>query len=198
MRSSSCSILLLATLIWPSALLAKDWEAAFDRGEILVYEEKLTYSDTPMMVLKAVINAPPEKVWAIISRCANYTRTMQRIKASKELSRNGGNVVCQVTVDMPFPYTDLTGTTKIVHSTGNGKWSRRWKKWKGDYKHNSGSWLLTYFRGDKGRTMVVYKAHGVPKVWVPGWIRTMAQKKTMPQMIKKLRKLLKAKEHQGG
>jgi len=92
---------------------------------------------------------------------------------------------------MPFPYSDMTATTRVVHRVAGGRWSRRWTLIHGDYTVNSGSWLLRPFRGDANRTLVVYRAHAAPRAWVPGWIRERAQKKTLPEMILKLRRLVR-------
>ena len=181
----------VCSLLVSSAAEARDWQAFFDRGEILVYQKKVKGIDVPEMVVKAVINAPPEKVWAIVSRCQNYTRTMLRIKRSQELSRRGNNIVCKVTVDMPFPYSDITSTTRVRHKVGNGRWHRSWRLISGDYTRNRGSWLLTRFKNDPKRTMAVYHALAVPKSWIPNWVRNLAQKKTLPKMIKRLRQLTK-------
>jgi hypothetical protein len=184
-------LLVLALWILPEPAAARDWMAAYDRGEIVVYTRPVKISDQPEAIVKAVINAPPQKVWAIVSRCADYTRTMNRIVKSAELSRSGSpanqRLVCRVTVDVPFPYSDLTATTRVVHRVGNGRWYRTWRLWHGDYKFNRGSWTLTYFKGNKNRTMVVYRALAVPKAWVPGWIKTMATKRSLPEMIRRLR-----------
>ena len=181
---------MLALILWPPDAAAKDWNRALDQGEILVYTTAVKGSDVPATVVKAVINAAPEKVWDIVSHCARYPRTMVHIKAATEVSRKGNDIVCRVTVDMPFPYSDLTATTRVVHQVGGGRWSRRWTLMHGDYTANSGSWLLQPFGGDKNRTLAVYSAHAAPKAWVPGWIRVSAQKRTLPEMIVKMRKLL--------
>ncbi len=38
------------------------------------------------------------------------------------------------------------------------------------------------------RTLAVYRARIVPKAWVPDWIRRRAQRKTLPEMIERLRR----------
>jgi len=189
-NASHVAAALLALLLWSPDAAAKDWHRALDQGEIVVYTTAVKGSDVPATVVKAVINTAPERVWRLVSHCGDYPRTMLRIKAGTEVSRKGNDIVCRVTVDMPFPYSDLTATTRVVHQVGGGRWSRRWTLMHGDYTANSGAWLLRRFGGDGNRTLVLYSAHAVPKAWVPGWVRDRAQKKTLPEMITKLRKLL--------
>ncbi len=174
-------------LLTPGAGQADSWKQRLDQGEIMVYTRPVKGSDLPEIVVKAVINAPPAQVWALVSRCARYAKFMPRIKASRELSRKGGRILCRVTVDMPFPYSDLTATTEVRHTVSKDRWYRRWRLIKGDYKVNRGSWVLTPFGGDSKRTYAVYRAQAVPNAYVPGVIRRMAQKSSLPKMIKALR-----------
>lgn len=194
MRRTLTASLVVTTLIAAPAAAEGRWSQALDRGEILVYSRAPSKGSTPEVVVKAVIDAPPQRVWDLVSRCGSYVRTMPRIKAAHELSRKENRVVCRVTVDMPFPYSDLTATTRVTHRTyprGRG-FSRRWELVKGDYRVNRGSWELRPFKGDPRRTFVVYRAQAVPKAWIPGWIRRTAQKRSLPEMIRRLRRLTRA------
>ena len=177
-------VITILTALTAGADGADRWQRALDRGEILVHAR-----DGGEVVVKAVINAAPRKVWALVSRCDRYPGTMPRITAARELSRQKGRVVCRVTVDMPFPYSDLTATTRVIHRESTDRFSRRWKLMHGDYKVNRGSWELSPYRGDAGRTLVIYKVRAVPKAWIPDWIRRKAQKASLPKMIRQLRKL---------
>ncbi len=167
---------------------ADDEETRLDKGETVVATRALKGYDTPETTGKAVNNAPPAKVWSIISRCGDYARTMPRTKASKELSRKGNKLVCQVTIIMPAPYSNLTSTTDVTHTEADPKFTRTWKMIDGDYKYNSGSWVLAPFKGDPKRTLAVYTVLAEPKAWIPAWIRKAAQKKSLPEMMEALRK----------
>lgn len=164
-----------------------------DRGKVLVYSHELKGSTYQEVVVKAVINAPLATVWRLVTHCDDFERTLPRIKSSVELSRKmsptGERVVCKTTVDMPFPYSDLTGVTEAEHTVREGYRLRRWWHLRGDYKENKGSWELKRFKGDARRTLLVYRAVAVPTSWVPGWIRRAAQRRALPDMIKRLRKL---------
>jgi len=164
--------------------------AALDRGEILVYPQARSGSDEPDWVMKAVIDAPPARIWAMLSNCAGYTRIMPRIKAARVDRRDAKSDVCTVTVDMPFPYSDLTSTGLSTYhrDPSKGVLIRRWRQLSGDYEVNRGEWRLAPFRGDPRRTLVVYRVRVVPRAWVPGWIRRAAQRRTLPQTIEMMRR----------
>lgn len=162
--------------------------ADLDAGEILVTSEAVAGRDMPRARVEAVIEAPPEKVWEIIQSCGNYSKTMPRIAASKELSRDGGVTVCEVTVDMPFPLSNLTSRTEAVMTVQPGvRWERRWKLLSGDYHVNEGAWVLTPWRGDSKRTHARYELLADPKIHVPQAIINSAQTKSLPKTIERLR-----------
>lgn len=166
-----------------------DLERALARGEILV--DSRAASGTPEVVVRAVIDAAPKRVWELVSHCARYPSTMPRIKAAREVSRQGKVVVCRVTVDMPFPYSDLTAVTRAIHETSDGRYSRRWELIEGDYRVNRGAWELAPFRGDPGRTLAVYRVQALPKAWIPAWVREKAQRRSLPEMMRNLRRLVR-------
>lgn len=186
--TGSLALLLLTAA---SARAADDEDSRLEKGETVVTTRAVKGHETPETTGKAVINAPPAKVWSIVSRCGDYVRTMPRTKASKELSRQGNKVVCQVTIAMPAPYSNLTSTTDVTHTESPPKFTRSWKMISGDYKYNNGSWVLAPFKGDPKRTLAVYTVLAEPKVYIPGWIRKAAQKKSLPDMMEALRKQTK-------
>lgn len=178
------SLVLLVTL---SADL-KDVDTRLDAGEIIITTEAVENSTIPKAKMQGVIDAPPEKIWAIIEQCGNYSKTMPRVAASKELSRDGGSVVCEVTVQTPFPLPNLTSQTDVVMTVEPGvRWSRKWKLIKGDYNYNDGSWLLVPFKGDPKRTLATYEVHADPKIAVPQGIINSAQSRSLPKMLEGLR-----------
>ena len=171
-----------------------EFERRLDKGKIFVNAQPVKGYDQPMGVLRAVIEAPPEIVWPLVGDCARYKTTMNRVLESKKKLLGGGKMHCTVKLDMPFPYSDISGTTLSVvkEDPKTGTYSRKWDMLNGrggDYKVNRGSWKVTRFLDDPNRTMVLYKAHGIPKAWVPDWVLSMARDKSLPKMIQKIRKL---------
>lgn len=158
-----------------------------DKGEVIITTEALPGSDVPRVTVRALVKAPGEKIWPIINDCGRYRDTMVRIKESKELSREGDKVRCQVTMHSPGPIKNLTAVTQAQHTVTDGRWVRAWTLESGDYKLNTGSWTLVRDEADPKRTIVQYQVHTQPNIWVPDWLQEYAMKKGLPNLIEKLR-----------
>lgn len=143
-------------------------------------------SDAPKVVARAVINQPPKKVWAVVSDCAQYKTRMPHIADSKLVKKEGNKVTCQVTVAMPFPFSNLTAVTEAVHEESDKGMSRRWRLVSGDYNFNEGSWEVKPLDEAGTKSLVTYTVHADPKTAVPQWIRESAQKKALPEMIERV------------
>lgn len=170
-------------------------EPRLERGDVVVESRPVRGSDYQEVLARGVIDAPPARVWKLLTHCERFRRTLPRILASRELSRrkdgDAVRVVCQITADMPWPYSDLMEVTEARLTVKEGVWRRSWRLLRGDYKENRGSWELQQFRGDQGRTLLTYRAVVVPTSWVPGWIRRAAQRRTLPQMYRRFRDLVR-------
>jgi len=165
--------------------------ARLHRGEVIVETADVPGSSTPSVVVRGVVEVSPERVWAIIDDCENYSKNLTGLKRSREISREGEVVRVRVTVGMPFPLKDLNSLTEGVHTVEPGKrYSRVWKLVEGDYHQNAGSWTLVPFDGDAGRTLVVYRLHAEPKIRIPKSIQKVVQMKAAPDIIKKLRSVV--------
>ena len=184
MISKAVSTSLLAALICSGPARA-------DAEGIKMWSEKVTGSEIPFTVVEAVIEAPSSSVWAVVSHCADFSKTMPRIVASKELTRTGDEnsaftTTCEVTADLPFPLADLTSINKAVHSVEpNVKYTRRWTLVSGDYDINEGSWTLVAL--DPKKTKATYRLRAKPKLPLPDSFIATAQAQTMPDVMKKLR-----------
>jgi ribosome-associated toxin RatA of RatAB toxin-antitoxin module len=174
-------------------LCAASVAASSARGdEVRVWTEPVPGSAAPFYVAEGTVDAAPARVWALVSRCADYTKNMPSIAASEELSREGDErsqftAICRTTADVPFPFSDLTSVTRATMTVEpEGGYSRRWKMIEGDYEVNEGSWQLVPL-DHRTRTRVTYRIHAVPKLHLPDSLITAAQERTLPQVIERLR-----------
>ncbi len=164
--------------------------------DITVTSEAVPDSDVPFNVVTAVVDAPPADIWAIVSKCADFSKTMPRIVKSAELSREGDEnsaftAKCQVTAHLPFPLPDLTSTTLATHKIEPGvKYVREWNLISGDYTVLQGSWTLIANEDGK-KSNVTYRIRAKPKIALPtSWIAS-AQKGALKDIIVRLRENLK-------
>ncbi|MBK7858709.1 MAG: SRPBCC family protein [Archangiaceae bacterium] len=162
--------------------------ARLEAGEVVITTEPVAGSELPRAIAEGVIDAPPEKVWAMIEDCGTYPKNMPRIKTVTVLERDAGTQVCRTTADAPFPIGDLTSETRAVMTVEPGvRWERKWSFLKGDYTANSGSWVLTPYQGDGKRTDARYQIHVEPKLHVPNALVTSAQKSGLKDLFARLR-----------
>lgn len=158
------------------------------RGDIVIETEAVPGYSAPRLLVHAVIDAPPERVWPLIDDSSRYTAYMPRVKACRELSRVGDVVETQMTIDMPFPLKDLTAVTRAKHTVIAGeRYSREWELVRGDYERNTGSWTFVPVADDPGRTLVRYEIHVVTRSKVPKKVVAMAQERAIPGLIQALR-----------
>ena len=187
----------LAAVVVQLAVVAHAEEgdaARLAEGDILVTTDPVKDSDVPLVTVRAVVDAPPENLWAIIQDCGNYAKAMPRIQASKELLREGNRehffAECLVTATMPFPLPNLTSHTRVEHTIEPGKkWLRTFKLVEGDYLVNEGSWTLVPYGADGKRTFVTYRLHAQPKLPLPQGLVSRGQQRALSDIMKKLREL---------
>lgn len=162
--------------------------AQLERGEIIVRATEVEGSKVPLASVEAVIDVAPERVWAIISDCGSYQKTLPRIAKSELLKREANTVTCRVTADMPFPLADLTSVTRGVETVVPGqRWSRAWTLVEGDYVSHTGGWELSAWKGDKTRTHLRYRIQAEPKIAVPQALINAAQKSALPDLVEHVR-----------
>lgn len=161
--------------------------ARLDRGEVLVTSVPVAGSPVPAACARAVIDAPPEKVWPVVWNCARYTQTMPSIATSELVERTATSTLCRVVVDLPFPLPDLMSLSRAELTVEPGvRWRREWKMVEGDYDVNQGSFTLLPW-GD-GKTLAIYRVEARPKMPLPDWLLAKAQGDRLPEMMERIRK----------
>lgn len=151
-------------------------------GDVLVRKPA---PDTVRII--AVIDAPPEKLWAIITDCGNYKTTMPGIAASELLTADGNTMTCKVTADVPFPLPDLVSVTRVTLKVSADRFERTWTLVEGDYDRNEGSWLLERHGPDGKKTLATYTVNAKPRLPLPESVVKRAQESKLPDMMRSLR-----------
>jgi hypothetical protein len=180
--------LLLATFDLEAQAGQDKTRERLSEGEIVTSTKKIPGSEMPEATAMMVVDAPPQAIWAILQRCGNYKKTMQRVKSSREIWRKGNKVRCEIVIDMPSPLDDLRSVTDAIHTVvPHEKWVRAWSLVEGDYKRNTGSWTLVPFDEKRTRTLVIYKVHAEPTTGIPDMLKRLAQRKALPAALEHLR-----------
>ena len=159
-------------------------------GELLLSIEPVAGSDTPAYVVRGVLEAPVERVWALVSDCSRYRDTMVRVAASEALPPRGELQVCLLVMAMPFPLPNLKVIAGATHSRDERGATRRWHLLEGDFAIHEGAWLLEPFEGSANRTLVTHRARVRPKLPVPEGLLAASKKETLAETLRKLRRQL--------
>ncbi len=168
----------------------EDLDARLANGDIVVSVHEEEGFDIPPMYTRAVIDAPPEKVFALVNDCNAFKTYIPRVVQSSETSREGNHSVCKFLVDMPWPMDDLSSTVEATVSSAPGKWTREFVHKDGNFIRNDGVWTLTPFGDDGKRTRVEYKLHSAFKTMLPNAFVRSGQKGAMKDLIKSMRSRL--------
>lgn len=160
-------------------------------GEVIVTPRRVAGFSIPALHVDAVLDVPPEKVWALVDDCAGYRRTMPRVADSVETERVGTRSICKWRVDMPFPFSDIGTVVEAKSVASSSGWQRDFHQITGDFVRNEGYWHLERFGADGKRTRVGYRLHAVMDSAVPDGFLKRGQMKAMHEMIGMMRSALK-------
>lgn len=160
--------------------------AALDRGE--AYAEVMPDRDGVSGRVRAVvdIDAPPEKVWAMMTDCATAGRMLTNLTSCRILSgdqRRGWDVREHVTRrNLVFP------RMRIVFRSDYEPFSRiRFRLVEGDLKVEQGEWRLQATGGGRG-TRVFYENRLAVDWPVPKALMREALRKDTPKVLMNLRR----------
>jgi hypothetical protein len=162
---------------------------------------------------KGVIAAPVARVWAVLTRSNEMSEYMPNYLASWLVDRaalhevrkkdgwqkpdlermihrfrlkdwRGDTVLFYNVVDLPFPFPDRWSLLNMWRDTAAR--AIYWDEVVGNLKTNDGSWQLEPW--DAGSTLVTYRTLTSPGLHVPEFLLEVGLTKTLPAVIKNLRK----------
>jgi len=191
--TGTLGVLLLGGLLaLPAAAAAPLDTAALERGEILVSSRPVAGYQVPEFEALCLVEATPEKVWAVIDRCAAYAGFMPRVSRSEELSRQGTLVTCLLEIDLPFPLGSLLSVTEADHlALGDRRFTRRWRLQRGDFVLNQGRWEIAPW-GDGARSLIRYSVITQPRTALPDRLQSYFQRRGLFDILGSLRRRLAA------
>lgn len=166
---------------------SEELEARLANGDIVVTVQEEEGFDIPPMYTRAIIDAAPDKVFALVDNCNAFKTYIPRVVQSNETQREGNHSTCKFLVDMPWPMDDLSSTVDATISVTSDKWRREFVHKDGNFIRNDGVWTLTPYGEDGKRTRVEYKLHSAFKTMLPNAFVRSGQKGAMKDLIKSMR-----------
>lgn len=159
-----------------------------EAGEVIIEPLDPTDGKGVAARAKGLLMAAPDKVFAVVSDCANFVDFMPRTKKS-ELRKSEGDVSeCFVEISMPFPLKNLWSVSRATHTKlPSGGFERKWTLVEGTYTRSNGSWRAEPFRGDPNRTLLTYHLDVNPDMMVPDGIIRSAQTGSLPKVFEAIR-----------
>ena len=183
---------LVASALTSHAADAKTRDQRLAAGEILVKKIKVPGSDIPRLRVEAMIDAPADMVWPIVSDCNQLHKHMSSVARSRVVKKRGRIYECETEIHLPGPLSNLVSVTEVKEIPGPPVWKRRWHLLKGDYEKVDGSWDIQDFNGDQMKTRVLYTIHAIPNVSLPDFILRLAHGRAAKNLIKDIRKAVGA------
>ena len=138
-----------------------------------------------------IVDAPPATVWPVVRDCEKWAQYMPGVGSSKLEKRTGNTAMCEVIVDLPYPFSDLRSVASIVEiERPDGGFSRRSLFLEGNYKHNNGYWIVLPYEDGK-KTLLVYDIDFNPDMAVPDFLLRSLQSRTAPDIFSAIRERVK-------
>ena len=157
--------------------------AAVNKGELVI--TKFPPPNNSGVSFQAVqrMRVKPSALRPILRDCQHFHEFMPHTLKSVMTDRKGNTAVCEMVVDMPFPFSDLWS---IVNSEWGeispGVWRRSWSLVKGSFKRNMGSWTVVS-TSNPNVSYTIYKASVDPEMAVPDFILRKAQVNSIPNLM---------------
>ncbi len=175
----------------PIPLDAEAWKK-LEEGGTIVEGRTVEGQRLQSMLALFVIEAPLERVLAVITDSENAEEFMPYVVESEARPGEGGTVLNTQRLDLPWPAPDLTYEIEIRKQPPAGDdpaepWQVHWKyvPGSGNIAENRGTWSL--FRHGEQGTLVVYDNFVDPGGWVPGWLQDWASRRAIPDVAEAVR-----------
>ena len=125
----------------------------------------------------------PQKLRPVLRDCQYFSKFMPHTLKSEMRAKVGQTAVCDMVVDMPFPFDDLWSTVNSKWGEIKpGVWQRSWVLVKGSFNRNLGSWTIVE-SGQPHVVYAIYKASVDPKIAIPDFILRKAQVSSIPDLM---------------
>jgi len=175
-------LLVLLAPVSPAASKTSPQVAAAS-SQPVVRKTPVKGSSAPKLTIEVLVDAPIEKVARVVGACSDYVGVIPRVQKVILHKRGVPHHVCELFLDMPFPFADVRSTIGYTGSVSADEVVMRYQQVRGDYRVHDGMWRL---RAQGRQTHMRYSLHidlGQP---LPKWIINIFTKDALRQTVKEV------------
>lgn len=196
MNKNISRLLLTSVILTSSFILSPQSASAFklkdlEKGviDVVMFDKG---KGTKGVKARAIIKAPPSRVWKGITSYSKYPTYMPRVETTKVLKKIGASTFdVRIKLDTPWPLSNTWYVNRYRQDKKN--WRITWKMVKGSIKYNEGKWQLKPYKGGK-YTFATYDVIADPGIpLIPQWIINEVSKRTVPDIFNGIKKFIGVK-----
>ena len=179
-----------------SRVPADGWQAVDGGDSVCVYNRRIAGSRIRAVMARGVIDAAPQRAFAVIGDYTHYAEFMPYVRDSRVLADSGATRRVFLALDFPLFISDRYSTIELSEAGGQGGQAVHRIEWTlaaaGDafvpaeggepLRVNDGVWELRAQDGGR-RTDVLYYVHTDPGGYLPTWVVELANNVAVPRVI---------------
>jgi len=181
---------LVGVLLWAVDARADETES-LRKGKDLYKLVKVAGSRSSRGFVKGVVEAPMDRVFAVITDYDRYAEFMPRCEKSRVLRRGDRSLRYHNKLDMPWPVSDVWYDADVSWETDKRSIHFQMAPGTGHgVKAFDGHWTLAAFDRDTRRTVVLYDILFESTTEWPEWVLKIGTKATLADILPSLRERL--------
>ena len=174
---------MLAILFVGALALTPSDAHALDSGQVLARIEPGPEA-VHHVSAEGVVDAPPAKVWSVVTDFADYYQIYSGIKRSEVRARNGDTLIGYFLLAFPWPLPERWTLNDTVLDPDRMRF--KWQRVGGTVRRYDGSLELLPWHQDE--TLMVFRAAMDPGLaFVPGWLVDYVSLNTLPAIVQGVR-----------
>lgn len=173
----------------PVQLGETDWRDVMS-GQVMRRLIEVDGSRVKQGVAIGIVDAPPDRVYRVITDNANFAEFMPYVKESTVEPQPDGSIINYQYLNLPF-VADREYRIRIVNTTREtggavireSAWT--YVKGSGNIDENHGAWRLIEF--PPGKTLVIYEVLTDPGGMIPTFLKNSATQRSLSALLKSVR-----------
>ncbi|MBU6428155.1 MAG: SRPBCC family protein [Cyanobacteria bacterium REEB65] len=178
--------MLFPLTVFVPALLTPQTVQQLDAGQVITQVEP---GNEPLhhVWCQGIVNAPPSRVWDVLTDFADYDHIYTGIKRSEIRGRTGNTLFGYFLLEFPWPLPERWTLNETRLHPGHLAFD--WDRVDGTVKRYEGS--LELYPWENNKTRMVFRALMDPGLnFVPGWLVDYVASTTLPGIIQGARDYL--------